>query len=147
MTIQDSKHTKTMRQFQAALKRWFASANMSQIEASSMFDISHTLTSRLLKNKGSVSIAVAEKIACEIGKDLPEMLIEGRELLGEKPQFDTYKPKEDHNEAIEAFRLVLLHGGEAAELLAKAAIDLAEKKQAEYEYQHPQFNQTSSKSA
>ena len=131
MAIQDSQHTKTMKQFQAAFKKWFSSADMSQIEASSLFDISHTLTSRLLQNKGSISIAVAERIAHEIGKDLPEMLIEGRELLGEKPKYTDHQQKDPNEKAIQAFKYILLYGGEGAELLAKAAIELAEKKQAE----------------
>lgn len=137
MTAKGSTHTKTMQRFQAAFKKWFDSSGMSQIEASILFETSQALVSKLLKCKGSVTIALAEKIATKVGKDLPEMLIEGREILGEKYTSSQANQSDPNQTVKDAFDYVLSQGGESAEILIDLTIRLAQKKQAEADLQNP----------
>lgn len=130
MKTGNSRNTKTMKYFCASFTKWFKESKLNQVEAGAIFDLSHTFISKLLKMQASISIGTAESIAEQIGKDVIGMLIEGRELLGEKPSKPANK-EDPFQKAKEAFDYVLMRGGEAAELLADNAIHLAKKKRAE----------------
>jgi hypothetical protein len=125
-----------MRFFCAAFTKWYETSGFNLVEAGAEFDLSHTFISKILKRQASISIGTAELIANKIGKDLIEMLLEGRALLGEKPKFaKKLKTIDPHQEAKDAFDFLLLYGGETAELIEKNVLDFAQKKQAEEELQ------------
>ena len=121
-----------MEQFRAALTQWHDKVGVQIQQSAARLGISHTLMSRLLHGKTGLSIAQAEHISNELGKELVDMLEEGRILLGHKKMTKKNNPYSyEQIRAINAFNVVLSQGGEGAEILIKAIIDLAEKKQAE----------------
>ncbi|UQZ87731.1 hypothetical protein C4J81_00335 [Deltaproteobacteria bacterium Smac51] len=148
MKIANSKNTKTMNYFVAAFQKWYKESGYNLMEAGAIFDLSHTFISQILKKQASISVGTAELIANKIGMDLIEMLIEGRELVGDKPKH-AKKPKvsDPHQEAKDAFNFILLNGGELAEELAERAIAIAKKKKGVTEVPKPSTTKVSSKSA
>ena len=148
MKVSNSKNTITMKYFCAAFARWYEVSGFNLMEAGAEFDLSHTFISKILKRQASISLGTAELIANGIGKDLIEMLLEGRALVGDKPK---YQPKpltnDPHHEAKEAFNFVLLQGGELAEELAERAISIARKKKGLTATQKPQKAEAILKSA
>lgn len=82
----NSKDTNAMKYFSASFKKWYEASGLNLVEAGVIFDLSHTFISKLLKRQASLSIGTAELIATKLDKDLIEMLIEGRRLLGEAPK-------------------------------------------------------------
>lgn len=146
--MSNSKYTQTMKYFCASFTRWYETSGFNLMEAGAEFDLSHTFISKILKRQASISIGTAELIANKIGKDLIEMLLEGRALVGDKPRHCKEQNIEDPNqEAKDAFNLVLLHGGELAGELAERAIAIARKKQAEENLKNPTPATQLSKSA
>ena len=146
MAKTSSKETQAMRHFQAAFKKWFEDEGISQIEASAYCDVSPALINKILKGKASLSLAVAERIATGVGRDLPELLLEGRDILAAKgvksghgqrlegPKTPSLplsalgqneKPWEAKQAAaLRAFQVLMRQGGEGADLLAAAALNL-----------------------
>jgi transcriptional regulator with XRE-family HTH domain len=149
MAKTSSKKTQAMRHFQAAFKKWFECEGISQIEASAYCDVSPALINKILKGKASLSLAVAERIAWEIGRGLPELLLEGRTLLaaeGENtglgqwareaqnphpPASVSGQDKESRElkyvAALRTFQLLMRQGGEGADFIA-ATLNLAAKR-------------------
>ena len=137
MAKEKYKKNEATEYFRTVLKRWFDESEMKLIDAAELLGVSHTYLSRLLRVEPSIALPRAEEIAHKLKKDLPEMLMEGRELLGKKPKFSPPKKLSNIDEAIEAFKFCLLSGGEAADMLAQNAIELAKKKKAEADLQNP----------
>jgi len=129
MSITNSENTKSMKYFQSAFKQWFENSNLKLIEAGALFDLSHTYISRIVRGKASLSIAMAERIAERIGSELPEMLIEGRNLRGINPKAKTQISFNDpFKKEKEAFESILWAGGEGAVVLKEVVLKLAETK-------------------
>jgi len=142
------KKSDIQRYLSAYLQRWVKQNGLTQAEAASRLSINQAQLNGILNLTRGVSIEKMESLCFSTGRRAIDALNEGRELLGLNPKnTDNDGLTAFQRNAVESFKFILMHGGEAAELLADNAVRLATKKQAEYEYQHPQFNRTSSKSA
>lgn len=131
-----NKITDIQRFLSAYLKKWITINGLTQAEASARLSINQAQLNGILNLTRGISIEKLEMICYATGKKTLDALLEGRELVDNK----NHKIKNEgadlssaHRKAIEAFHYVILHGGEAAEMIAKNAIELAQKKQAEAE--------------
>ena len=138
----NSKNTTALKYFSAAFKKWYESSGLNLVDAGAELNLSHTYISQLLRRKASISMGTAEEIATQLGTTLIDMLIEGRDISGDRPT-NQNRGKDPYQEAKDAFDFVLLSGGEAAEILADQAIRLAKKKKAEAEFENPTPTQIS----
>ena len=82
-----------------------------------------------MNQKKGLSLLSMEKICRINGHDFLEALNSGRELLGKSRNVKNLTPFQI--EALSAFKECILAGGEAAEMLARHALILAQKKLAE----------------
>ena len=121
--------SKAIEQFRAVLKYWHTAQGIQIQQSAARLGISHTLMSRLLHGKTGISLPQAENIATEMGKELVDVLIEGRKLIGGSQTKKEFL--DPHKEAKEAFSFILLQGGELAEEFAERAIAIAKKKKTE----------------
>jgi hypothetical protein len=122
------KESISLKYFRAAFEKWFRNANLKQFQAGMRLNISQSLVTKLLRGERGLSFAQADQIAQGLNTTVAQMLLEGQKILEgphEKSEFDNEQRK-----AIESFKECLRHGGDAAEMLANAAIDLAQKKRA-----------------
>lgn len=136
MAVKSSKNTIAGSHFRASLKRWANESGKKKNELAAGLGLSPSNFGDYLHGVKSPSLAVMEEIAEKIGKDLGDMLVEGRAILeeGAAPQTGENIEAEftpEQRKAIEAFKKCLKFGGEAADMLAKNAIELASKKQAD----------------
>ena len=110
------------------LRVWLKKTGISQAEAAEMLNIDQGQLNGLLNLTRGISLANLERLTLATGKSAMNALLIGRELLGES------EGKEDtslDSGVVEAFKLCLLGGGEAAEILAQIALELARRKRAQ----------------
>jgi len=139
-----TERTNTIEYFRAYIENWLKKSGLNKTEAAQRFGITHSLFINFMNQKKGLSLLNMEKI-CQInGRDFLEALNKGKELLGKSKDSKDLTPSQI--EALSAFKECLLAGGEAAEMLAQNALNLARKKQAEA-YQKPSLGKTLSKSA
>ena len=129
------KQKDTITYFQEAFREWITKNNLTQNQASELIGISPTLVNHLKNKKRNVTFKQADEIAERLNTSVFEMIARGRTLLGDDQH--TTKLTREQILALDAFKFCLEMGGEAAEMLAKNAIELARKKQAEAEIQNP----------
>jgi hypothetical protein len=124
-----TEHTNTIEYFRAYLENWQKKSGLNKTEAAQRFGITNSLFINFINRKKGLSLWNMEKI-CQInGHDFLFALNNGKELLGKIKYSNKLTPSQI--EALSAFKECLLAGGEAAEMLARHALNLAEKKQAE----------------
>jgi len=133
MTLVKGHGTDADREFKAALKARLNAKQFPAYRLAMDLDISQGQLSGILNDTQAASLGQMEKIAKNLETSVGDMLMEGKILLGTIPDRSKERETEPNAEAIEAFRYLMLIGGEAAEVLVKAVIDLAERKQAESE--------------
>ena len=141
-------NSELIRYISAYIRNWMDDRGLTQTQAGERLSINRGQLNGILNNNRGLSVEKLEKISYATGKSGLDALIEGRELLEEngKKRNDTDELTPKQRNAIEAFILCIKNGGEGAEILADQAIRLAQKKQAETEYQHS-TSATISKSA
>jgi transcriptional regulator with XRE-family HTH domain len=112
------------------LRAWLKKTGLSQAEAAEILNIDQAQLNGLLNLTRGISLANLERLTLATGKPALAALSIGRELLGEsvEKEEESISP---YSGVIEAFKFCLEEGGEAAEMLAKSALDLARKKRAE----------------
>ena len=143
MSVKPGKNTIAVSYFQAALNRWVDSSGRQKNELAAILDIAASSLGQYLKGIKVPSLAQMENIALKMGKDLPDILAEGRAILGGDDQSQAQRkvdPPEfspEQAQAIEAFKTCLRFGGDLADELAERAIAIARKKQAESDFQNP----------
>ena len=124
-----------LRYLSAYLQRWIKVYGLTQTNAAIRLGIDQSQLNGILSLTKGISIEKMEKLCLKTGKKPLAALLEGQKITGEAPK------KEDKNEpfadALNDFRTVLLHGGEAAETLTKAISDLAAKKKAAAKSENP----------
>ena len=130
------ENTIASERFRVALRDWIETSGKTQKQAIADLGLPGSSIKNFLSRTASLSLGKMEYIAQKIGKDLIDMLNEGRAILeGDERhhEHDTEPPEfsPEQQRAIEAFKICLKMGGEGAEMLAKNAIDLANKKQAD----------------
>jgi transcriptional regulator with XRE-family HTH domain len=105
---------------------WLKKTGLSQAEAAKVLNIDQGHLNGLLNLTRGTSLENLERLTLATGKPALEALTLGRDLLGKNSE-----KKEEispYSEIIEAFKICLEAGGEAAEMLAQNALDLARKK-------------------
>ena len=132
------KNSEILKYLSAYLKNWIKSNGLTQAEASLRLNIQQAQLNGILNLTRGISIEKMESLCNVTRKNTIDALLEGKNLLGIKHTSDK---KDELNytqkNAMEAFRFLLVHGGEAADLIEKAVIDFAHKKQAEADLQNP----------
>jgi transcriptional regulator with XRE-family HTH domain len=123
-----TEHTKTIEFFKSYLENWLKKSGLNKTEAAKRFGLTHSLFINFLNGKKGISLLNMEKICQVNGQDFLEALEMGRTLCGEKKETKNLTPFQI--EALSAFKECLMAGGEAAEMLALHALNLAVKKQA-----------------
>jgi len=126
MAVKPGKNTKIISRFKAGLTARIKGMGLKQADVARILDINTGVLSKILSN--GASAATMEEVAEKLGFDLVDLLTEGRAIL-EGEDKEGFTPEQV--QAIEAFKKCLNFGGEAAEMLAKNAIELANKKQAD----------------
>lgn len=124
-----SENTNALRYFRAYLQYWIDKAGINKTTASKRLGIGQSQLNEILSAKRGASLHQIEKVCANIGIDIISALVLGKKLSGEITAdvgLTVYQI-----EAIEAFKEVLLHGGDLAEELAERAIAIANKKRAE----------------
>jgi transcriptional regulator with XRE-family HTH domain len=123
-----TEHTKTIGFFKSYLENWLKKSGLNKTEAAKRFGITHSLFINFLNGKKGISLLTMEKICHVNGQDFLDALEMGRTLCGENKETKNLTPFQI--EAVSAFKECLMAGGEAAEMLAQHALNLAVKKQA-----------------
>jgi len=86
MSENSAKYPRATIYFCAALQHWFKDSGKKQVEAAAVFGMTQGTFNNLINGKKGASVAQMEEIADKLGKDLADMLAEGRSLLaGETP--------------------------------------------------------------
>ena len=94
-----------------------------------MLNIDQGQLNGLLNLTRGISLVNLERLTLATGKSAMSALLIGRDLLGESSEKE--EDISPYAGAIEAFKTCLLAGGDAAEMLARNALDLARKKRAQ----------------
>ena len=81
MSVKSGKNTIAVSYFQAALNRWVESSGRQKNELAAILDIAASSLGQYLKGIKVPSLAQMESIALKMGKDLPDILTEGRAIL------------------------------------------------------------------
>ncbi len=132
------KKSEILQYLSAYLKSWIKSNGLTQAEASLRLNIQQAQLNGILNLTRGISIERMEDICNATRRNTIDALLEGQNLLGAKPESNqSGELNYTQKHAMEAFRFLLLHGGEAADLIEKAVIDFAKKKQAEADLQNP----------
>jgi len=138
-------NSELLRYISAYIKKWMDERSLTQIQASERLSINRGQLNGILNLNRGLSVEKLEAISYATGKNGLDALIEGRELLKGTSQIksndDGLTPEQ--RKALDAFKVVMIHGGEGAELLMDNAIKLAYKKQAEAEFENPTPTQIS----
>jgi len=111
------------------LRSWIQKTGITQADAAELLGIDPGQLSGLLKQTRGISLPSLEKIAQATGKSAIDALLMGRELLGEGSE-----NKDDiqlDSGAVEAFKICLSAGGEAAEILTQSILELALRKRSQ----------------
>ncbi len=122
-------------EFREALQKRLDNLPLPKYRIAMDLGISQGQLSGILNNTRAASLGLMEKIAKSLGSSVADMLLEGRALMNKTSTDDSQLSGTQKN-ALEAFKECLLSGGEAAEMLARNAIDLAKRKKVE-ELQKP----------
>ncbi|UQZ89582.1 hypothetical protein C4J81_10345 [Deltaproteobacteria bacterium Smac51] len=130
-----SENTDAMKYFRSFLSSWIKKTGMNKTVAAKRLGVGQSQLNEILNAKRGASLYQMEKICNNIGVNIVSALERGRKLCGELSEDKKFS--KDQIESIEAFKIVLLHGGEAAEILEQAIRELANKKQAEAEFKNP----------
>jgi len=144
MTKNFSENTEALRYFRAYFSAWAKKTGLNQNEIAGRLKIGQSQINEILSGKRGVSLGRMEEISKKTGLGFIEALLKGQELCGEMNETRGLTPFQI--EALSAFKECLMAGGEAAEMLAQNALNLARKKQAEGP-QKPSPRQLKSKSA
>lgn len=118
-----------MKYFQTAFEKWFRASGLKQFQAGIQLGISQSLVAKLLSGERGLSFAQADEIAKALNLTVIDMLMEGRRLCGEAPEAENLTAQQ--MEAIQAFKTLLLFGGELADEMTERIIAIARKKLAE----------------
>jgi len=125
------KDSKSLQYFRVSFQKWFEKSGLKQHQAATRLEVSQSLITKFLRGETGLSFSQADNIALNLKKSLIEMLLEGKEIIdGSKHEENTHFTNEQ-KEALEAFKICLLYGGETSEMIANNAIELARKKQGE----------------
>jgi transcriptional regulator with XRE-family HTH domain len=145
MVLVKGHGTDADKEFREALQKRLDNLPFPKYRIAMDLGISQGQLSGILNNTRAASLGLMEKIAKSFISSVADMLLEGRTLLNENITEENQLTGPQKN-AIEAFKECILAGGEAAEMLARNAIDLAKRKKAE-EIQKPFTTKTILKSA
>ncbi|MDR1046023.1 MAG: helix-turn-helix domain-containing protein [Candidatus Adiutrix sp.] len=135
MAKQSSENTNALRYFRTYLLYWIDKSGLNKTIAAKRLGVGQSQLNEILNAKRGASICQMEKISSNLGIDIVNILQLGRKLCGDHFEDHNFSP--DQIEAIEAFKSCLVFGGEAAEMLARNAVALAEKKRVEAGYKNP----------
>lgn len=130
-----SENTDALKYFRAYLLSWLEKSGLNKTVAAQRLGVGQSQLNEILNGKRGVSLFQMEKFCKSLGTSIPDALTHGRKLIGESKEDKGLN--KNQIEAIEAFKFVLLPGGEAAELLAESTFNLARRKQTEAELQNP----------
>jgi len=111
------------------LRVWLKKTGITQADAAEMLGIDPAQLHGLLNLTRGISLANMERITQATGKSAIDALSLGRELLGEGSG-----EKDDiqlDSGVVEAFKICLSAGGEAAEILTQTILELARRKKAQ----------------
>ena len=128
MSKKTSENTDSLRYFRAYFFAWTKKIGLNQNDIAERLKIGQSQVNEILSGKRGVSLGRMEEISKKTGVGLIEALLQGRELCGEMNETRDLSPFQI--EALSAFKECLLAGGEATEMLAQHALNLAKKKQA-----------------
>ncbi len=140
-----SENTDALKYFRAFLTSWISKIGMNKTLAAKRLGVAQSQLNEILNAKRGASINIMEKICANMRVNIVDALEQGRRLCGEESTQEKFTIHQV--EAIDAFKAVLLHGGELAEELTERAIAIARKKQAEADLQNPTPATQLSKSA
>lgn len=129
MAKYSSENTKTLKYFRAYLDMWLGTSGLNKTEAAKRAKIAQSQLNEIINGKSGASITILEKICHNLGINIVDALALGRQLSGEFTKNDKFTPYQIN--AIEAFKEVLLSGGELADELAERAIAIAKKRKME----------------
>ena len=107
------------------LRAWLARTGLSQAEAAKILQVDQAQLNGLLNLTRGISLENLERLTLATGKPAMEALSIGRALLMENPEKE--EDISPYSGIMEAFKICLLAGGEAAEMLAQNALSLAQK--------------------
>lgn len=145
MVLVKGHGTDADKEFREALQKRLDNLPFPKYRIAMDLGISQGQLSGILNNTRAASLGLMEKIAKSLGTSVADMLLEGRVLLNKGITGDGQLTN-SQTIALEAFKECLLSGGEAAEMLARNAIDLAKRKKGE-EIQRPSTEKVILKSA
>lgn len=131
MSKSPSENTDTLKFFRAYMNLYVKRLGVNKTVAAKRFGIGQSQFNEMLNGKRGISIYQMEKICSKMRINIVDALIAGRSLCGQNQENCNFTPTQI--EAIEAFKSMLTFGGEAAEMIVKIVIELAEKKRTESE--------------
>jgi len=108
------------------LRAWLKKTGVCQADAAEMLGIDPAQLSGLLNLTRGISFANMERITQATGKSAIDALLLGRELLGEGSEI--IDDIQLDSGVVEAFKICLSAGGEAAEILTQTVLELARRK-------------------
>lgn len=129
MVLVKGHGTDADKEFREALSNRLNKFPLPKYRIAMELGISQGQLSGILNNTRSASLGLMEKIAKNLGTTVADMLMEGRRLCGKETVQE--KLTAQQLEAIEAFKTILLYGGELADELTERTIAIARKKRAE----------------
>lgn len=144
MAVKSAQNTVVGSYFQAALTQWVKVSGKKQNELAENIGIAPSALSSYLNGTRVPSLAQMEEIAFKIDQKLLNMLNEGQQIIEGDDHIENNNGTNENEifspeqrQAIEAFKVCIKYGGEAAEMLARQAKELARIKQGEEEFQNP----------
>ena len=128
------KNSKTATQFRAFILQWMNANGIDRAIAAKKLGMGYSTFTNFLNGSRSLAVPKMEVVAQAFKKELPELLIEGRAILGgeeRRHEHDTEPPEftQEQQKAIDAFKICLKIGGGEVQRITRHVLEIAKENQ------------------